>query len=186
MRDIKRIFVHCTAGSQKQTLKDLLNEFKAKGWSAPGYHYVVFPDGKVEKLLDETKVSNGVQGYNSTSINVAYVGGIDSKGKACDNRTDAQKISLQALLHSLHLKYPNAHIMGHRDIWGKKPSQWKKQCPCFDAEKEYSDMQFIYHNKYADASDNYPSFAIMTDGSLKKPVSWWDKIKALAPWNKNK
>lgn len=184
MRDIKRIFVHCTAGSQKQTKNDLLREFKAKGWSAPGYHYVVFPDGKVEQLLAEDKVSNGVQGYNSTAINVAYVGGIDSKGRATDNRTEAQKTSLRELLHSLRLKYPNAHIMGHRDIWGKNPKDWKKQCPCFDAEKEYSDMQFIYHNKYEDASDNYPSFAIMTDGSLKKPVSWWDKIKSYFPWNK--
>lgn len=60
MRDIRRIFVHCTAGSQKQTLKDLLNEFKNKGWKNPGYHYVVFPDGKIEQLLDEDKVSNGV------------------------------------------------------------------------------------------------------------------------------
>ena len=98
MRDIRRIFVHCTAGNQKQTLKDLLNEFKAKGWSNPGYHYVVFPDGKVEQLLREDKVSNGVQGYNSTSINVAYVGGIDSKGRATDNRTEAQKASLLDLL----------------------------------------------------------------------------------------
>ena len=86
MRDIKRIFVHCTAGSQKQTKNDLLREFKAKGWSAPGYHYVVFPDGRVDSLLAEDKVSNGVQGFNSTAINIAYVGGIDSKGRATDNQ----------------------------------------------------------------------------------------------------
>ena len=30
MRDIRRIFVHCTAGSQKQTKNDLLKEFKNK------------------------------------------------------------------------------------------------------------------------------------------------------------
>lgn len=140
MREIKRIFIHCTAGNQKQTLKDLLNEFKAKGWKSPGYHYVVFPDGKVEQLLDEKEVSNGVQGYNSTSINISYVGGIDSKGKPLDNRTEAQKVSLSRLLEALKRTYPNAHIMGHRDIWGKDPSKWKKQCPCFDAEKEYSNI----------------------------------------------
>lgn len=91
MRQIKRIFVHCTAGSQKTTLKQLENEFKAKGWKSPGYHYVVFPDGKIEQMLDESKVSNGVRGYNSTSINVSYVGGVDSKLKPVDNRTEAQK-----------------------------------------------------------------------------------------------
>ena len=56
MRQIKRIFVHCTAGSQKQTVKDLLAEFKKKRWKYPGYHYVIMPDGKIEKLLDESQV----------------------------------------------------------------------------------------------------------------------------------
>lgn len=31
MRSIKRIFVHCTAGSQKQTIEDLRKEFRNKG-----------------------------------------------------------------------------------------------------------------------------------------------------------
>ena len=140
MRQIKRIFVHCTAGSQKTTLKQLENEFKAKGWKSPGYHYVVFPDGKVEQMLDEAKVSNGVRGYNSTSINVAYVGGVDSKLKPIDNRTEAQKDALITLLSGLRERYPDAHIMGHRDIWGKDPKKWQKWCPCFDAEEEYKEI----------------------------------------------
>lgn len=41
--------------------------------------------------------------------------------------------------------------MGHRDIWGKNPSKWKKQCPCFDAEKEYADLDDIKLDKYDDA-----------------------------------
>lgn len=140
MRKINRIFVHCTAGSQRTTLKQLENEFKAKGWKSPGYHYVVFPDGKIEQMLDESKVSNGVRGYNSTSINVAYVGGVDSKLKPIDNRTDAQKASLVTLLTELKSRYPDAHIMGHRDVWGKDPKKWQKWCPCFDAETEYAEI----------------------------------------------
>lgn len=140
MRGIKRIFVHCTAGSQKTTLKQLEQEFKNKGWKNPGYHYVVFPDGKIEQMLDESLVSNGVQGYNSTSINVAYVGGVDSKLKPIDNRTDAQKESLKSLLTDLKTSYPDAHIMGHRDIWGKDEKDWLKWCPCFDAEAEYASL----------------------------------------------
>jgi len=140
MREIKRIFVHCTAGSQKTTLKQLENEFKAKGWKSPGYHYVVFPDGKIEQMLDESKVSNGVKNYNSTSINIAYVGGVDSKLKPLDNRTEAQKASLITLLSELKTRYPSAHIMGHRDIWGKDPKKWQKWCPCFDAEEEYKNI----------------------------------------------
>lgn len=98
MRPIKRIFVHCTAGNQKQTKDDLLQEFKDKGWTNPGYHYVVFPTGKIVSLLPESQVSNGVRGYNSTSINVAYVGGIDKQGRPVDNRTQAQKDALIDLL----------------------------------------------------------------------------------------
>lgn len=140
MRKIERIFVHCTAGSQKTTLKQLENEFKAKGWKSPGYHYVVFPDGKIEQILDESKVSNGVRGFNSTSINVSYVGGVDSKLKPIDNRTEAQKASLIKILTELKSRYPEAKIMGHRDIWGKDPKKWQKWCPCFDAEAEYAEI----------------------------------------------
>lgn len=185
MRDIRRIFVHCTAGSQKQTLKDLLNEFKRKGWNNPGYHYVVFPNGKIEQLLDESKVSNGVQGYNSTSINVAYVGGIDAKGRANDNRTEEQKAALGDLLRRLKMKYPNAHIMGHRDIWGKKPSQWKKQCPCFDAEAEYAGLDNVELEKYEDCSSE-PAPTVMPVFATEKPKkeNIWDKIRKFTPWGK--
>ena len=147
MRTIERIFVHCTAGSQKTTVEDLKREFKAKGWKNPGYHYVVMPSGRVENLLSEENVSNGVQGYNSTSINVAYIGGIDGNGKAVDNRTEEQKKSLISLLKSLREHYPKAKIMGHRDISPDKngngiidPWERIKECPCFDAITEYKDI----------------------------------------------
>lgn len=144
MRKIKRIFIHCTAGSQKQTVADLRAEFKCKGWKNPGYHYVISSDGAITQLLDEQQVSNGVKGYNQTSINVAYIGGIDSNGKAIDNRTDAQKASLLKLLKELRGRYPKAQILGHRDIspdtnHNGKVDSWEriKECPCFDAMIEY-------------------------------------------------
>lgn len=140
MRQIKRIFVHCTASPQTWGVKQLQAEFKAKGWSNPGYHYVILADGTTHQLLTIDKVSNGVQGYNSTAINIAYVGGIDSHGKPTDNRTAAQKKSLCTLLSRLHAQHPAASIMGHRDIWGADPSKWKKQCPCFNARSEYTDI----------------------------------------------
>lgn len=147
MRTIERIFVHCTAGSQKQTIEDLKAEFKAKGWKHPGYHYAVMPSGRIEQMLPEEEISNGVQGYNSTSINVAYIGGIDGNGKATDNRTSEQKKSLVELLKQLRDRYPKAKIMGHRDISPDKngngivdPWERIKECPCFDAKTEYKDL----------------------------------------------
>lgn len=148
MRQIKYIAVHCTTGSQKQTINDLKVEFKKKGWKYPGYHYVISPDGTITQLLDEILVSNGVKGYNSVSINVAFIGGIDSNGKAVDNRTEAQKASLLSLLRHLHKKYPSAVIQGHRDFspdtnGNGVVDSWEriKECPCFDAKVEYKDLQ---------------------------------------------
>lgn len=147
MRKIERIFVHCTAGSQKQTIEDLASEFKRKGWKNPGYHYVVMPNGRIECMLSEDSISNGVQGYNSTSINVAYVGGIDNNCKAVDNRTEEQKKALKSLLIELKKKYPVAKILGHRDISPDKngngivdPWERIKECPCFNAIEEYKDL----------------------------------------------
>lgn len=183
MRQIKRIFVHCTAGNQKQTKNDLIQEFKAKGWRYPGYHYVVFPNGKVEQLLDDKTPSNGVQGYNSTSINVAYVGGVDSKLRPLDNRTQAQKDSLHDLLFYLKQQYPNAHIMGHRDIWGKDSKKWKKWCPCFDAEAEYASIDDeIKESKRLATVEQSKKYTKQIPNSPSKPISYIDKIKKLASW----
>lgn len=143
MRQIKRIFVHCTASAQSWGVRELQQEFKAKGWKNPGYHYVVLKDGEVKELLPVDKVANGVKGYNATSIHVAYVGGIrQENGKLVpvDNRTEAQKSGLLNILRSLKALNKQARILGHRDIWGKSPDAWQKACPCFDAEAEYKDI----------------------------------------------
>ena len=147
MREIKYIAVHCTAGRQTQTVSDLQAEFRRKGWKNPGYGYVVLADGTIHQLLDDDKVSNGVKGYNSTAINVAYIGGIDANGKAVDNRTDEQKKALRQLLGMLKRKYPDAVIQGHRDFSPDTNGNgvvdlWEriKECPCFDAKEEYGDL----------------------------------------------
>lgn len=147
MRTIKYIAIHCTASSQTMTIEGLRKEFKRKGWSNPGYHYVISPDGKITQMLPEDKISNGVRGFNSVTINVAYIGGIDRAGKPIDNRTEEQKASLRALLKMLHKKYPTAVIQGHRDFSpdlnkdGKiTPNEFIKACPCFDAKVEYGNL----------------------------------------------
>lgn len=135
MRNIKYIAIHCTAGRQTQSIRDLQAEFKAKGWKSPGYHYVIEPNGKLTKLLDSSMVSNGVQGYNSVTINIAYIGGIDKNLNPIDNRTKEQKETIVNLLQFLRKEYPNAVIQGHRDF-----PNVAKECPCFDAKDEYKDI----------------------------------------------
>lgn len=144
MRKIERIFVHCTAGPQTQTIETIKNYWKVHNkWKNPGYHYIIKPDGEIVQLQDESKSSNGVAGYNSTSINVCYIGGVDKQGRPVDNRTDAQKASLIRILTQLKSRYPDAEILGHREIWGQNPAKWKKACPCFSAKEEYKNIGVV-------------------------------------------
>lgn len=64
-------------------------------------------------------------------------GGLDEKGKPADTRTPAQKASLEDLLYSLVLDYPDAEILGHRDL------PWvRKSCPCFDVKEWLKQIDF--------------------------------------------
>ncbi len=147
MRKIKYIAVHCSASPQTVKIAEIKNVFKSRGWSKPGYHYIIEVNGNIVKLLDESDVSNGVKGFNSETINVCYVGGINASGKAVDNRTEKQKDSLLSLLKNIKKRYPAAEIRGHRDFSpdlncnGKiEPSEYIKMCPCFDAKIEYKNI----------------------------------------------
>ena len=142
MRDIKYIMVHCTAGSQKNKAKDIVDFHLrptakgGKGWRAPGYHYIIEPDGTVVPTWPESKVSNGVKGYNSVSINISYIGGVDLSMPCLppvDNRTPQQKAAMLSLLRQLKARYPYAEIHSHRDFANKA-------CPSFDATKEYAGL----------------------------------------------
>ena len=57
-----------------------------------------------------------------------------------DNRTTAQKEALRTILKDLHSRYPDAEILGHRDIWGPNPKDWHKMCPCFNVKDELSEL----------------------------------------------
>ena len=134
MRNINYIAIHCTATQPESSIASIQNYWKNNlGWKNPGYHYIIDRFGNVVNLLPIELVSNGVQGYNSQTINISYVGGIDKSGKPKDTRTEAQKQSILKILKELRVKFPKAKIQGHRDF-----PNVKKACPSFDAKKEYS------------------------------------------------
>lgn len=136
MRDIKYIVVHCTATPQTATVSSIQNYWKnTLKWVMPGYHFMIRPDGEIIQLLEIEKISNGVKGFNSVSINISYIGGIDSENKPIDNRTPAQKRSLTDLLTKLKKEFPKAIIQGHRDF-----PNVKKACPSFNAKEEYKNL----------------------------------------------
>lgn len=120
--------MHCTATPQNTTIDSIKNYWKnVLGWKNPGYHYMIKASGEIVNTFPIDQVSNGVAGYNTPSIHIAYIGGVDAKNKAIDNRTPAQITSQIQILKELKAKFPNAEIKGHRDF-----PKVKKDCPCFD------------------------------------------------------
>lgn len=148
MRYINYLVVHCTATPQTATIESIQSYWRnVLEWHSPGYHYIILPDGKAVQLLSLDKPSNGVAGHNLHSVHISYVGGVDTKGKAIDNRTPEQKAAIRELLQELRGKFPKAKIQGHRDFskdknGNGKVDSWEriKECPCFDAIPEYKDI----------------------------------------------
>lgn len=126
------IAVHASATQPKMDVgvKEIRQWHRAQGWTDIGYHYVIRRDGTLEVGRPEDVVGAHVSGFNSNSIGICLVGGVDSKLKAEDNFTAAQYAELALLLRKLKAKYPNAIIQGHRDF-----PKVKKDCPCFDVRK---------------------------------------------------
>lgn len=136
MRTIEYIAVHCTATAQDATVSAIQNYWtKNLGWKMPGYHFIVLPSGEIIQLLSVDKVSNGVQGFNSKTINLSYIGGVDKQNKPKDTRTPEQKAAILCKLRELKKQFPKAKIQGHRDF-----PNVKKACPSFDAKTEYKDL----------------------------------------------
>jgi N-acetylmuramoyl-L-alanine amidase len=147
-RVIKYIVIHCTAGSQVETIPQLIKGFRSRGWKNNGYHIVIDGDGLRHDITDIEKIANGVAGHNANSIHISYMGGVNmSTGKSEDNRTDKQKAMLLFVIRELRIKYPKAKILGHRDLSPDKNKngsiekfEWLKACPSFDAVQEYKSI----------------------------------------------
>lgn len=135
MREIKYIAIHCTATPQTTTVESIQRHWKETlKWKSPGYHRLIDKDGKVHKLSHFDSPTNGVKGFNSNSIHISYIGGVDAKNKPLDNRTEFQKASiLNCILEALNYVGKKVIIQGHKDF-----PNVSKACPSFEAKKEYS------------------------------------------------
>lgn len=135
MRDINLIVVHCAATPEGRDVstEEIRQWHLDRGWSDIGYHYVVELDGTVGDGRALERAGAHASGHNKKSIGVCYVGGVDANMEPKDTRTEAQKKALVELLTNLKTKFPEAEIIGHRDIS-------EKACPSFDAKTEYEGL----------------------------------------------
>ena len=104
-----------------------------RGWSVPGYSYLVHLDGLIESLhhhdddqfIDSWEITNGAKGINSVSRHLCYAGGLDKDGRPKDTRTPEQMKSLATLAWSQLEKAPDIILAGHNQFSAKA-------CPSFD------------------------------------------------------
>lgn len=130
MRTINKIIIHCSATPEMRhhDAKDIDRWHRERGFRCIGYHYVILLNGIIQPGRPESQAGAHTIGYNSNSIGVCFIGGLDLAGKPKDTRTPAQKKAMLELVKQLKQKYPNATIHGHREFANKA-------CPCFDVQK---------------------------------------------------
>lgn len=137
MRQINYIIIHCSATKAEQDFraKDIDRWHRERGWDGIGYHKVIDLDGTIEPGRSEAKPGAHCKGHNSDSIGICYIGGLDKNGKSADTRTELQKAALARLVADYKRRFPNAKVVGHRDM-----PNVHKACPCFNAKDEYKNI----------------------------------------------
>lgn len=146
-RKITEIIIHCSAtpDGKDYTVDDIRRWHKQRGYSDVGYHYIVYRNGQLVQGRDINVIGAHAAGHNAHSVGICYIGGMSAdNSRPEDTRTLRQKARLLSLLVDLRKLYPNARIVGHRDLSEDKngngiiePSEWMKACPSFDAKSEY-------------------------------------------------
>jgi N-acetylmuramoyl-L-alanine amidase len=94
-----------------------------------GYHWVIRRDGMVEPGRWETSAR--------TPARSVFAGRADWSGRAgsrVDTMTPAQEVSLIRLIRDLLERYPQAKVVGHRDL---APTQ----CPGFDVIPWWAEVE---------------------------------------------
>lgn len=146
-RNINGIIIHCAAtpNGKAFAVEDIDRWHDERGFArrgywrmkfnqnlrAIGYHYVVLVDGTVATGRHEDEVGAHAGGFNARTIGVCLVG--------TDEFSDAQWASLTKLVADLRKRYPDAKVLGHRDLSPDlngngviEPDEWVKVCPGFD------------------------------------------------------
>jgi N-acetylmuramoyl-L-alanine amidase len=160
-KNVTNICIHCSAGFGDKN--SILAFWKSKGWKSVGYHRLIDLNGIVHELADFSSITNGVLGFNDSTIHICYIGGVEKVGdkfKAKDTRSDKQQKGIDYCIQEAieWLKdngkdvTKNLGIVGHFD-YSKDGNnngtieKWEriKECPSFDVIG--SDMHFLYSSE---------------------------------------
>lgn len=143
-RSVDLIVIHCSATppTTHVDVKVIDRWHRARGWLGCGYHYVIRRDGELEEGRPLNEAGAHAAGFNRNSIGICLAGGVNAKGKAENNFEGVQFKTLKSLVYQLKCLYPDARVVGHRDLSPDlngdgviTPNEWFKQCPSFNVQE---------------------------------------------------
>ena len=140
-KDTDFIVIHCSATKPSMThvdAKEIDRWHRQRGWRKIGYYFVIRRDGIVEEGRELGEVGAHAKGFNSKSVGICLVGGIDEEGNPENNYTDEQWKALEELVNQMLLPYPDAEVLGHCDL-----PDVKKACPCFNVREWWTATKAI-------------------------------------------
>ena len=131
---VRFLVIHCSAtrSDRSYPVERLLRDHRARGFRTVGYHFYLRRDGTLTQHRRLLEVGAHARPYHRCSIGICYEGGLDPQGRPADTRTPVQRERLRQLLSLLQELFPEARVVGHRDL----PSATPKACPCFDVGAE--------------------------------------------------
>lgn len=134
IQQVNYLVVHCAATKPSMDIgvKEIDKWHRERGFFKVGYHVVIRRDGRIEYGRAQDEIGAHARGFNSKSLAVCLVGGVNDNLKAENNFTPEQFIALRYQLALWKLKYPEAEILGHRDL-----PKVSKECPSFDVKEWY-------------------------------------------------
>lgn len=161
MRDIKRIYIHCTASTFGNV--QIIDEWhRERGFEATlgdttyhiGYHFLVLnghaksfdepmnaiTDGQVVTGRPIELIGAHVKGDNTNSIGIAYVG---------FSPTPMQMNALLCTCHLLRKSWNLAvhDVLGHHEFYLRQGKPTKKTCPNFDMGTFRDSLTNSYHER---------------------------------------
>lgn len=127
-RKVDLLVIHCSATPPNMDIgaKEIRRWHKDKGWSDIGYHDVIRRNGVLERGRDYNRSGAHVRGYNSKSIGVCMIGGVDEYNEAEDNFTREQWKTLERYCRMTKAQVP-VTIHGHNEFANKA-------CPSFSVQ----------------------------------------------------
>lgn len=139
IREVQYLVVHCSATPEDMDIgAEVIRGWHLKrGWLDIGYHRVIRRDGTIEAGRPEDRPGAHARGFNHLSLGICLIGGVESDGKTPEaNFTHAQWESLERLIRNYKHAYPDAEVLGHRDL-----PNVNKACPSFDAREWWESRQ---------------------------------------------